>query len=46
MGSATFFALTGGNFWIAIVLQVTMRVSLAKISSAGQRAEPLEDVIV
>ena len=46
MGSATFFALTGGNFWIASVLQVTMRVSLARIAPARQRAEPLEDVIV
>ncbi|HET7090008.1 MAG TPA: hypothetical protein VFL17_15330 [Anaerolineae bacterium] len=46
MGSATFFALTGGNFWIASVLQVTMRVSLARIAPAPERAEPLEDVIV
>ena len=46
MCSATFFALTGGNFWIASVLQVTMRISLARIAPARQRAEPLEDVIV
>ena len=46
MSSATFFALTGGNFWIAAVLQAATRISLARTAHARQTIEPLDEIIV
>ena len=46
MSSAAFFALTGGNFWMAAVLQTATRISLARAAHAGQTVEPLDEIIV
>ena len=46
MMSATFFALTGGNFWLAIVLQWTIRIALARMAHGRQTAAPTEEIIV
>jgi hypothetical protein len=50
--SATFFALTGGNMWVASVLQIVARIGFTMLANAGDQPEALrnresqDDVIV
>lgn len=43
--SAAYFALTGGQVWIAIVLQIGVRIAATKLAHAGYRAERSTDLI-
>ena len=44
--SATYFALTGGNVWLAIVLQIGMRAAVTQLANAGRHAESPNEIIV
>lgn len=44
--SATFFALTGGNVWVAILLQIGVRLALNGLAFAGSRQNPPDEIIV
>lgn len=43
--SATFFALTGGNVWVAIPLQITVRIIATGLAHARQDASSGTEVI-
>jgi len=44
--SATYFALTGGNVWLAIALQVGTRVAMTRLAHASRRATMQDEIIV
>lgn len=44
--SATFFALTGGNVWIAFVLQATLRIAMTALIYPADKPDPQREVIV
>ena len=44
--SATFFALTGGNVWIAILLQIGARLAVIGLTFSDSRREYSDELIV
>jgi len=44
--SATFYALTGGNLWIAVALQTVTRTAAGAMAHAGQKENPASELVV
>lgn len=44
--SATLFALSGGNAWVAVALQIGVRAVAARLAYTGHAAEPPNEIIV
>ena len=44
--SATYFALSGGNMWLAMLVQLAVRAGLTGLAFAGRSAEARDDIIV